>query len=100
MHERDTPPYSFNMAERGKKKYSVGEALEAIFEDEDSNDDQFDCGSDAEIVPDSAESENDSDLDSQIVQIISNLDLEDKANKEAFEHDKTTQFEAAKLPGR
>ena len=100
MHKRDTPPYSINVAERGKKKYSVGKALEAIFENEDSNDDQFYCGSDAEIVPDSAESKNDSDLDSQIAQIISNLDLEDEANQEDFEHDKTTQFEAAKLPGR
>ena len=32
------------MAERGKKRYTTGEVLEAIFEDDDSNDEQFDCG--------------------------------------------------------
>ena len=61
------------MAKRGKKRYTAGEVLEAIFEDDDSNDEQFDCGSDIEAVSDSAESESDSDLDTQIIQIISNL---------------------------
>ena len=60
------------------KRYTAGEALEAIFNDEDSLDEQFDCGSDVEIVPDSAENENDSDLDAQITQIISNLELQDQ----------------------
>ena len=87
------------MAERGKKRYTAGEVLEAIFEDDDSNDEQFDCGSDIEAVPDSAESESDSDLDTQMIQIISNLEIEDKGNKEVFEHDKTTYSEAVKLPG-
>ena len=41
------------MAERGSKKYTAGEALEAIFADEDSGDKNFDCGSDVEYVPDS-----------------------------------------------
>ena len=53
------------MAERGKKRYTTGEVLEAIFEDDDSNDEQFDCRSDVEAVPNSAE--NDSDLDTQII---------------------------------
>ena len=53
------------MADKYKKRYTAGEALEANFNDEDSLE-QFDCGSDVEIVPDSAESENDSDLDAQI----------------------------------
>ena len=30
VHKRDTPPYSSNMAERGKKRYTAGEVLEAI----------------------------------------------------------------------
>ena len=87
------------MAERGKKRYTAGEVLETIFEDDDSNDEQFDCGSDIEAVPDTAESESDSDLDTQIIQIISNLEIEDKGNKEVFEHNKTTYSEAVKLPG-
>ena len=50
-------------------------------------------------MSDSAASENDSDLDTQIIQIISNLEMEDKGNKEVFEHDKTTYSEAVTLPG-
>ena len=50
------------MADKSKKCFSASEVLEAIFEDEDSHDDQFDCGSDAEIMPDSDQDE-DSDLD-------------------------------------
>ena len=87
------------MAERGKKRYTAGEVLDAIFVDDNSNDEQFDCGSDIEAVPDSTESESDSDLDTQIIQIISNLEIEDKGNKEVFEHDKTTYSEAVKLQG-
>ena len=69
------------MAEKGKKCFSAGEVLEAIFQDQDSHDEQFYCGSDIEMVEDSEESENDSDLDSQIVQIITNLQLEDEEQK-------------------
>ena len=50
-------------------------------------------------MPDSAESESDSDLDTQIIQIISNLEIEEKGKKEVFEHDKTTYYEVVKLPG-
>ena len=92
---RDTPPYSSNMAERGKKRYTAGEVLEAIFDDEDSLDEQFDCGSDVEMVPDSAESDSGSDLDAQITQIISNLEI-GETNRE---HDNTTSFEAVNAPG-
>ena len=56
------------MAERRGKRYSAGEAIEAIFADEDSNDETFDCGYDLDIIPDS-ENEGDSessDLDIQI----------------------------------
>ena len=56
----------FNMAE--KKLYSVGEAIEAIFTDQDSDNDNFDCGSDVEYCPDSeddsANEENDKEDDS------------------------------------
>ena len=47
------------------------------------------------MVTDSAENDNDSDIDTQREQIIYNLELEDKS-KEAFLHDKTTHFEAIK----
>ena len=95
---RDMPLTASIMAERGKKRYTAGEVLEAIFEDEDSNDEQFDYGSDVEAVLDSAKSESDSDLDTQIIQIISNLEIEEKGNKQVFKHDKTTYSEAIKLP--
>ena len=68
------------MADKAKKRYSTAEVLEAIFDDQDSLDDQFDCGSDVEIMPDIVDSSNDSDLDLQISQIISNLELEDNGN--------------------
>ena len=66
--KHDTPPHSFSMADRGKKRYSVGEALEAVFADEDSGDENFDCGSDAEVIPDSENDSccEDSDLDDSI----------------------------------
>lgn len=45
------------MADRGRKKLTTGEAIEAIFADQDSDNDQFDCGSDVEDI---LHSENDS----------------------------------------
>ena len=45
------------MTEGRKKRFSAGEVLEAIFADTDSNDEDFDCGSDVEITPDSENSE-------------------------------------------
>ena len=56
------------MAEGTGKRYSMREVIEAIFADEDSNDESFDCGYDLDIIPDS-ENEGDSessDLDIQI----------------------------------
>ena len=47
------------MAEGRGKRYSTREAIEAIFADEDSNDESFDCGYDLDIIPDS-ENEGDS----------------------------------------
>ena len=41
------------MADRGRKLFSVGEAIEAIFTDQDSDNDKFDCESDVEYCPDS-----------------------------------------------
>ena len=41
------------MADRGRKLFSVGEAIEAIFIDQDSDNDNFDCGSDVVYCPDS-----------------------------------------------
>ena len=53
-------------------------------------------GSDVEIVPDRAESENDSDLDAQITQIISNLELQDQ---EAFDHANSSNFQYRQYEG-
>ena len=56
------------MAEWRGKRYSAGEAIEAIFADEESNDETFDCGYNLDIIPNS-ENEGDSksgDLDIQI----------------------------------
>ena len=54
------------MADRGRKLFSVGEVIEAIFTDQDSDNDNFDCGSDVEYCPDSedvsANEENESDM--------------------------------------
>ena len=56
------------MAEGRGKRYSAGEAIEAILADEDSNDETFDCGYDLDIIPDSENEEDSesSDLDIQI----------------------------------
>ena len=58
MGQSDTPPCSFNMAEETRKRLSAEEAIEAIFADEDSNDEDFNYGSDIDFVPDSADEEN------------------------------------------
>ena len=53
------------MADRGRKLFSVGQAIEAIFTDQDS--DNSDCGSDVEYCPDSEDvstnEENESDME-------------------------------------
>ena len=36
--------YSFKMTEGNKKRFYVGEVIEGSFTDEDSNDEDFDCG--------------------------------------------------------
>ena len=41
------------MAEERGKRYSAGETIEAIFTNEDSNGEIFDCGYDLNIIPDS-----------------------------------------------
>ena len=40
------------MVERGRKRYTVAEVLEAAFADKDSDNKNSDCGSDVEFVPD------------------------------------------------
>ena len=56
------------MAGRVSKWFSAGEALEAIFTDKDSEDKNFDCGSDIEYVPNSENesASEESDLDDNI----------------------------------
>ena len=63
-----TPPLIAAIWQKGGKRYSTGEAIEANFADEDSNDESFDCGYNLDIIPDSVnegDSES-SDLDIQI----------------------------------
>ena len=73
------------MADRDRKLYSVGEAMEAMFTDQDSKNGYFNCGSDVEhcsgSVDDSANEENDIEDDcfvlppsnfSQNVETVSN----------------------------
>ena len=48
------------MAEGRGMRYSAGEAIVAIFADEDSNDETFDSGYDLDIIPD-RENEGDSE---------------------------------------
>ena len=67
-HRRDTPPSQLQYGRKGSKKYTTREALEAIVADEDIGDENFDCGSVVEYVPDSEnESESgESDLDDSL----------------------------------
>ena len=61
------------MADRGRKLFSVGEAIEAISTYQDSDNDNFDCGLDVEYCPDSEdvsaneETENDMEDDSFVL---------------------------------
>ena len=59
------------MAEGRKKKYSTEEAIEYIFTDQDSNDEDFDCGSEIDFVPDS---EDEEDIDINIAELIDRLE--------------------------
>ena len=56
------------MADRGRKRFTAGEVLEAIFTDQDSDNKNYDCGSDTEsIVNDENNSvSEESDLDDSI----------------------------------
>ena len=66
--EKTHPLHSFNMAERISNRFSAGEALEDIFADEDSEDENFNCGSDIEYVLNSENesASKESDLDDSI----------------------------------
>ena len=66
--KEDTPPHSFIMADRGRKRFTAGQVLEAIFTDQDSDNENYDCGSDTEsIVNDENNSASEeSDLDDSI----------------------------------
>ena len=44
---------SCKMAEGGRKRYSAEEVIELIFADEDSNDEDIDCASDVDFIPES-----------------------------------------------
>ena len=57
------------MAERGRKRYTVGKVLEVVFADNDSDNENFDCESDVEFVPDSEDDSacGESDVDDSII---------------------------------
>ena len=38
------------MADRGRKRFTAGEVLKATFADQDSDNENYDCGSDAESI--------------------------------------------------
>ena len=56
------------MAARGNRRLNLQEAVESIFSDNDSDNENFDCGSDFEAIPDSDDDlqTEDSDLDESI----------------------------------
>ena len=53
---KETPPSQLQYGRKVNKRFSAGKALEAIFVDEDSEDENFDCGSDIEYVSNSEKS--------------------------------------------
>ena len=57
------------MAERGRKRQTVGKVLEVVYADKDSDDENFNCGSDVEFVPDSEYNSacEESDVDDSII---------------------------------
>ena len=57
------------MASKGKRNINVQDALDMIFADYDSENDQFDCGSNFEAAPDSGKGSQteDSDLDESLL---------------------------------
>ena len=61
------------MAEGGKKRFSTSEAIELIFADQDSNDEDIDCGSDLDFI---GESENEDEIDITITELINRLEVE------------------------
>ena len=70
------------MAEGREKRYSTGEAIEAIFADEDSNDESFDCGYDLDIIH---YSENEGDSESSDLDIkIEGLSLQESNKAESL----------------
>ena len=70
-----SPHSSCKMAERGRKRYSADEVIELIFADEGSNDEDIDCGSDLDFIP---ESDNEGDIDINIAELIDRLEAEEK----------------------
>ena len=65
---KDTLLHNFNIAGRVGKRFNAGEALEAIFADGDSSDENFDFRSDIKYVPNSENksASKESDLDESI----------------------------------
>ena len=70
------------MAEGRGKRYSTGEAIAAIFADEDSNDESFNCGYDLDIIPDS-ENEGNSESGDLNIQ-IEGLRLQESTKAESL----------------
>ena len=54
-----TPPLAAAIWQKGEERdIPAGKAIEAIFADEDSNDETFDSGYDLDIIPDSENEED------------------------------------------
>lgn len=82
------------MAARGRRNYTAAEALKLVFADEDSDNANFDCGSDQECVPDSEDS-GDSDLETSFanLQMATDTNLpENRENTEAISGDFSFMF--------
>ena len=66
--KEDTPPHSFIMADRGRKRFTAGEVLEDIFTDQDSDNENYHCGSDTGSIVnyENNSASEESDLDDYI----------------------------------
>ena len=84
--EKTHPIHSFNMAGRVSKRFRAGEALEAVFAEEDIEDKNFDYGSDIEYVcsSENKSASEESDLDDSIALPNSSYSKSTEKISEAF----------------
>ena len=81
-----SPLYSCKMAAGRRSLMNLQEAVESIFADNDSDNENFDCGSDFEAEPDSEDLQTeDSDLDDSLVASQDNTQRELSSPQESSE---------------